>query len=144
MVDVISTRFQGMYGSWNYFNNNSAENMDRTKEKKQDRDDRHYKEEIQVGISNVNFATTAIDLEIHESFPAYFDFIFDWSKLEQFPRPPPIISVPRRQSVQIKGLTAGHHQPHAIDRHQPVLQNVFAGTECKSLIYLNPPWNNVR
>lgn len=23
MVDVISTRFQGMYGSWNYFNNNT-------------------------------------------------------------------------------------------------------------------------
>lgn len=51
MVDVISTRFQGMYGSWNYFNNNSAGDMDQTssgREKKRDRDDRLYKEEIQV------------------------------------------------------------------------------------------------
>lgn len=49
MVDVISNRFQGMYGSWNYFNNNANETMNPSgKEKKQDRDDRNYKEEIQV------------------------------------------------------------------------------------------------
>lgn len=51
MVDIISTRFQGMYDSWNYFNSNTAGNMDRSgKEKKQDRDERLYKDEIQVSF----------------------------------------------------------------------------------------------
>lgn len=57
MVDVISTRFQGMYGSWNYFNNNtnnSSGNMP-GKEKRQDREDRLYREEIQVGNKTTSF-----------------------------------------------------------------------------------------
>lgn len=37
MVDVISTRFQGMYGSWNYFNNNSNGNMMETDKKQEHR-----------------------------------------------------------------------------------------------------------
>lgn len=49
MVDVISTRFQGMYGSWNYFNNNTANEQNMNgKEKKADREERQYREEIQV------------------------------------------------------------------------------------------------